>query len=197
MKILDKRKTSTIDVKRILNRLSEHLEVKDTLKPVPILTEVVAEQPIPGPVEPSVPIKIGTKLVIKPKIVATEPKKLEEEPAPKESEPVVVAEPIVVTEPAEKPKRGRKKKSTEIEPVPEVDLTTAIIRTQKVADRLPKEKEKIIIRAPTYYMSNRKIFTQKLTELFKPYQKELIETAETVSCESREGAEFELLTHQK
>jgi len=200
MKILDKRRTSTIDIKRILNRLSEHLEVKDTLKPVPILSEVGTVPTTPTtptvpttstvPTEPVVPIKTGTKLVIKPKIVA-QPRKLEEEPAPKESEQIVGAEP------AEKPKRGRKKKTNEIEPVPEVDLTTAMIRTQKVADRLPKEKEKIIIRASTYYMSNRKIFTQKLTELFKPYQKELMETAETVSCESRQGAEFELLTHQK
>jgi hypothetical protein len=178
------------------------------------LSEVGVEKPstaLPGPepTEPSeqfptvpVPIKTGTKLVIKPKIVA-EPRKLEEEPVAKESGPVakesgpVAKESDLGTEPVEKPKRGRKKKSTEIEPVPEVDLTTAMIRTQKVADRLPKEKEKIIIKASTYYMSNRKIFTQKLTELFKPYQKELMETAETVSCESRQGAEFELLTHQK
>lgn len=43
----------------------------------------------------------------------------------------------------------------------EVDLTTAMIREQRVADRLPKPKEKIMIRAPSYYMNNRKIFTPK------------------------------------
>jgi hypothetical protein len=195
MKILDKRKTSKIDIKRVLARLSDHLDVKDTLNPItpdpfleapPPLEKVEAPLPLEK-VEVVAPIKTGQKLVIKPKIAAQKPEAIVEEVLPKDAGP----------EPTEKPKRGRKKKSTEIEPVPEVDLTTAMIRTQKVADRLPKEKEKIIIRAPTYYMSNRKIFTQKLTELFKPYQKELMDTAESVSCESRQGAEFELLTHQK
>lgn len=193
MKILDKRKTSKIDIKRVLARLSEHLDVKDTLNPISIEESVETplekplEEPLENPYPIVVPIKTGQKLVIKPKIAnVVEPKEaVVEEVLPKDAEPT------------EKPKRGRKKKSTEIEPVPEVDLTTAMIRTQKVADRLPKEKEKIIIRAPTYYMSNRKIFTQKLTELFKPYQKELMDTAESVSCESRQGGEFELLTHQK
>ena len=68
-------------------------------------------------------------------------------------------------------KRGRKPKKIVIEQseeLPEVDLTTAIIRTQKVADRLPKEREKNIIVAPPYYMNNRKIFIQKLNKMLQP-----------------------------
>jgi hypothetical protein len=81
--------------------------------------------------------------------------------------------------------------------VPEIDLTTVAIRSQKVSDRLPKEKEKVLIKAPTYYMNNRKLFIQKLTELFNPYRDDIIENAETASCDSSQSTEFDLLTHQK
>ena len=108
--------------------------------------------------------------------------------------------PVVQEEPkTKKPrKKGKMKIVPDAEDISEVDLTTAMIRTQKVADRLPKEREKIVIKAPSYYMNNRKIFIQKLTELFKPYQKEILDNQENASCD--QGAktrDFDLLTHQK
>ena len=45
-------------------------------------------------------------------------------------------------------------------------------------------------------MNNRKLFIQKLTELFKPYQKELLESQESVSCD-KSSDNFDLATHQK
>jgi Type III restriction enzyme, res subunit len=120
----------------------------------------------------------------------------------KKLDDIIMEENIEIIEPVVgKPKRAKKtKKQPEPEPeiLPEVDITTAMIRNQKVLDRLPKEREKIIIKAPTYYMNNRKIFIQNLTKLFEPYQKELLDTQESVSCESRsQNNEFQLLTHQK
>ena len=50
--------------------------------------------------------------------------------------------------------------------IEDVDLTTAVIRTQNIFDRLPKEREKVIIKAPSYYMNNRKKFIQNMTEVF-------------------------------
>uniref|UniRef100_A0A6C0DL38 Helicase C-terminal domain-containing protein n=1 Tax=viral metagenome TaxID=1070528 RepID=A0A6C0DL38_9ZZZZ len=79
-----------------------------------------------------------------------------------------------------------------------LDLTTALIHNQNVIERLPKEREHIIIKAPTYYMNNRKIYVQKLTNLLNPYLKELLANEESVSCESRsQNDNFDLLTHQK
>jgi|UniRef100_A0A6C0IQ25 hypothetical protein len=106
----------------------------------------------------------------------------------------------VPIEPIKKIQKKRKLRivGTVEEEEPVVDLTTAVIRTQKVADRLPSEKEKIIVKAPSYYMNNRKIFIQKLTELFKPYQKELLDTQESASCDNRSNNKgFDMLTHQK
>ena len=98
-------------------------------------------------------------------------------------------------------KRGRKPKTIIIEKPEddvEVDLTTAIIRTQTVADRLPKEREKNIIIAPPYYMNNRKLFIQKLNTLFQPRELELRDTDEVVSCDNRsDSTEFALLSHQR
>ena len=98
-------------------------------------------------------------------------------------------------------KRGRKAKKLVIEnldELPEVDLTTAVIRTQTVADRLPKEREKNIIVAPPYYMNNRKLFIQKLNKILQPREQELLDADENVSCDSRGGSdEFSLLSHQR
>ena len=222
IEILDRRKTSRLDRKLIMNRLKNKRATKNTLESPPIIEPTIVELPAP--------IKTGEKLVIKPKITvksaepsvpitettviyplitpveeqrkieenalekAVEKELIEEEALEKEVFKETIKEPV-----AEKPKRGRKpKKQPEIEELPEVDITTATIRNQKVLDRLPKEKEKIIIKAPSYYMNNRKLFIQKLTDLFAPYQKELIEIQESVSCESRSQNEnFDLLTHQK
>jgi hypothetical protein len=203
VKIVDKRKTSNVDRTAILRRLREQMVVKNTLD-ISVTSSPIEEIKYGEPssekqeqaviVEPPevalpIPIKTGQKLVIKPKLVIKE--------ADKDAAPLL---PEAIVEPSDvpgKPKRGRKPKAKVVdEPIGEVDLTTATIRNQKVVDRLPKEREKIIIKAPTYYMNNRKLFIQKLTELFKPYQKELLESQESVSCESR-SEDFDLITHQK
>ena len=97
-----------------------------------------------------------------------------------------------------KPARSSRKKSLKIaEPLPYIDLTTVTIKHDTVADRLPAPREKYIMRTPTYYMNNRKLSIQKLTELFAPYKQE-IESQTEVTCESRSQViDFDLLTHQK
>lgn len=100
----------------------------------------------------------------------------------------------------EKPKRGRKPKAIQTDIVDNtepVDLTTAVIRTQKVIDRLPKEREKNVIVAPPYYLNNRKLFIQKMSALFEPRRKELLTNVETISCTRKQTDQFDLLTHQK
>jgi hypothetical protein len=139
-----------------------------------------------------------------------EPEVVEEkEPEPevveeKEPEPEVVEEkepePEVVIEPK---KRGRKPRAKKGEPIDKelldkVDLTTAVIRSQKVIDRLPKEREKNLVLAPPYYLNNRKLFINKLKDLFKPRENEIKEMTGSVSCDkSTDELDFDLLTHQK
>jgi hypothetical protein len=79
-----------------------------------------------------------------------------------------------------------------------LDLTKSLIHNQIVSERLPKERERIILKAPRYYMNNRKLYIQKLSNLLEPYLKELTANEESVSCETRsQNDNFDLLTHQK
>ena len=66
-----------------------------------------------------------------------------------------------------------------------------------INERLPQEKEKVIMHASSYYMNNRKLFVRKINELFKEYNKELKSNKSNISCDQKQEAEFDLLTHQK
>lgn len=82
--------------------------------------------------------------------------------------------------------------------VAKVDLETAIINGRPIADRLPKPAP-IVMKAPSYYMQNRKLYMQKLNALFADYNKEINEDNRNVSCDNRgkSSAETELMTHQR
>ena len=80
----------------------------------------------------------------------------------------------------------------------DVELDKAKMGTENVKDRLPIEREKVIVKAPTYYLHNRKIFLQKLNNLFLPFKKELQDDDNVVSCDlTNVSSSFDLLTHQK
>ena len=98
----------------------------------------------------------------------------------------------------EKQIETNKNEEEEKEKVNKVDLTKEVIRTQKVSDRLPGEREKVLMKSSAYYMNNRKMFIQKVNELFKPYKKDLLNANENISCDTRKMTnDFDLLTHQK
>lgn len=140
-----------------------------------------------------------------------EPEKLlieEDDAEEKEEEPEKVEDKIELTvqkpEQVELPapkKRGRKpkvKQPIESIDLDEIDLTTAVIRSQKISERLPADKEKNIVMASPYYLNNRKMFISKLRGLFEPRRKELMDVTDEVSCDKKsDQTEFDLLTHQK
>jgi hypothetical protein len=70
-----------------------------------------------------------------------------------------------------------------------------IFGKDNLADMVPKKKDKMIIRASSYYMNNRLQFIQKLNLLFKPRRDQ--SKGEEVSCEKRSSEAFALLTHQE
>jgi len=174
---------------------------------------VVAEQPMRELVEE--PVK---ELVEEPvKELVEEPvKELVEEPM-KEPVKELVEEPVEepveqsVKKPVEEPVQPKVLEEEKV-PAPKrklklkivadqgtkVDLTTAVIRTQKVADRLPKPQEKLVLPVSSFYMNNRKIFIQKLGEMFKSYRQEILSDSQTVTCDTLASSKsFDLLTHQK
>ena len=158
VKINDKRKENLINRNAVLEKLKANRNVinktnieepKETniQQELPIVEEKmiqIIEKPAEEKKEEEEDTIIQPKrtIIIKPKLI--------------EKEKEEVGEPL--PEPIQKKLKIVEKLTEKAE---DVDLTKVVIRTQKVADRLPKEREKIIVEASSYYMNNRKIFIQK------------------------------------
>jgi hypothetical protein len=111
----------------------------------------------------------------------------EAEEKPEEKEPTKKTKAKKTTEPKEK--KPRKKEPTE-------EKAEKLTKTN-LALRLPKPA-KLIVKASPYYMTNRKIYIQKIRELFNPYSAEIEKMSENITCSSQlENVDFQLLTHQK
>lgn len=119
----------------------------------------------------------------------TEQEEPEEEPLPKEQE-----------EPAQKlPKKKRVTKPVEIPPV-KIDQNTKL-EGVPVLSRVPQRPslDKLVVKAPAYYMANRKLYLQNISKLFSKFSKELLDDKTPVSCDNRGASakDFDLLIHQR
>tara|TARA_B100001057_G_scaffold378319_1_gene383678 strand:- start:4477 stop:8088 length:3612 start_codon:yes stop_codon:yes gene_type:complete len=196
----DKRKLNQVNRMAVLQRIKGNKKVIDESYKPDIQAKTVDELRL---VQETLEENVEKTQIIQPKIMKPV-RTLVIKPKPKEGEEGK-EEPVQVLETEERePEPIKSKKRLRIvenlDPVnlDNIDLTKEVIRTQKVADRLPKEREKVIVKAPAYYMNNRKIFTQKITELFKPYQRDLLDTKSDISCDTKNAStDFDLLTHQK
>ena len=78
----------------------------------------------------------------------------------------------------------------------EGNIDEVVIGEDSIEKRMPPRKQ--VVKASTYYMNNRRLFQQKLSDLFKSHKAELMKPDDDVNCDFRkEGSKFELLTHQK
>merc|ERR1711965_1188790 len=75
---------------------------------------------------------------------------------------------------------------------PNVDISKSAIHeisTYEVGDeikqRLPKQKDIVLIKKPNYYMNNREYFLTFINSLFSDYRKEIINTQAKVECDSK------------
>jgi hypothetical protein len=110
---------------------------------------------------------------------------------------------IVLPEPIIKVSRGRKSTAKDAiikEHYQNVEKTTitesTMLNGKQILPRLPKP-EKFVIRAPTFYMSNRKLYIQKLNELFKDYAKEIADETNIASCDMQTNKNIQMLIHQR
>ena len=120
---------------------------------------------------------------------------------PPVAEPVVepVVEPVEQPVAGKKPRGGKKKAAAAKEdavPPAKMDANT-MIQGRLLSERLPKPAT-IAMHAPAYYMTNRKLYVQKLSELMKDYNRTILSDAKTASCDDTSSSgEIELMTHQK
>jgi len=109
-------------------------------------------------------------------------------------------EPEVDILPKKQQKKANKKAN---EPIPKTTVPSdAVIHGIRIADRIPQpaDLKKLTVRSSSYYMSNRKLYMQKLAHLFRTYGQELLDDSAQVSCE-RQGAnpagDRQLFIHQR
>jgi hypothetical protein len=81
-------------------------------------------------------------------------------------------------------------------PAPVSTFMTMEINGRKIEDRLPKP-EKFQVKISDFYMNNRKLYTQKLAELFREYNTEILNENDTVSCDNRSAGGGQLFIHQR
>jgi hypothetical protein len=99
-------------------------------------------------------------------------------------------------EPLEKTKEPKAKRTKKGKELAEQEKAEKLTKTNLLT-RLPKPT-KIVMKASPYYMTNRKLYIQKIRELFNPYSAEIEKMSENITCSSEvENVDFKLLTHQK
>lgn len=76
-------------------------------------------------------------------------------------------------------------------------LSLIEIDKENISLRLPEKKPNILLKAPTYFMNNRKVFISKINSLFSKYKEELNSDQQLLSCDNESSSEFNMLTHQK
>ena len=102
------------------------------------------------------------------------------------------------------PKQPRKKKgdaAAAAAKIPDVEIDDETeIEGAPVLQRVPKRPplDKLVVKAPSYYMANRKLYIQNITKLFAKFSKELLDDKTPVSCDARGSSnDIELLIHQR
>jgi hypothetical protein len=145
--------------------------------------------------EPKTPEDVSKQLDERMKELEEEESEGEEEPVTKKSKPVEA--------PKKRQRKGEKEKEKEKEdltmPKMQINASTKI-DGEPVLDRIPKQPslDKLVVRAPSYYMANRKLYLQHISKLFMKFSKELLDDKTPVSCD-RQGTtkDMDLLIHQR
>ena len=193
VKIMDYSKRGLVNREDVLNRLNKANRNPFLVKTnEQVLQKVAAPAPVPEPVFEKEPImETGEPLIPEPEpmIAPTKTKfKLK----------IRNPEQIIKTgEPEKTGKTGKPEKTKK--PEKKLDLTAAALSLQNVLSNLPKKRQSVQLKASSYYLNNRKLFIQKIADLYKDYRNEMVSQKDAVSCETMgaAGAEFDLLTHQK
>ena len=135
-----------------------------------------------------------------------ETEKLEEDKAPEEPDKKKPGRKPKATKGEEGPKKQKRLKKRDIakqaNAIPKVNINGKTeLNGEPVLDRVSEhiEVDKLVVKAPSYYMTNRKLYTQNIAKLFSKFSKELLDDKTPVSCDNRGSSAkgFDLLIHQR
>jgi len=166
---VDKTKETQIDRNLVLAKIKRGVPTKEIQEDKEEVKKDEIDDIVSEPLDENKIVKKKKKVVIK-KITPDEA--IDEEP----KKEVVIK------------KRGRKVAPKTISLV---KIGEAVVDGTTINDRLPKTKEKYIYKTPSYYMNNRKMFVQKITQMLQPHLKELEESG------LNDKGDYDLFVHQK
>ena len=98
-----------------------------------------------------------------------------------------------------KDKKEKKPKKVETDVELTIPAKSIKILDMTLEDRLPKDTQKIKIKAPSYYMNNRGIFINFINSMLRPYREEILSDKKKITCDmikNSKNKNFELLLHQ-
>ena len=197
MPIQDVRKERDIDRDVVLDRIQRQT----------VRGKVVAETPVEKPIDEIIEVP-KTKKITKIVLEAPEPVQEEaEDEVPKEAD---IGERIVEEEQEkekELPKTVIIKRpvTLKIKPTTTMDVNAYSEGRPKGVQRTMVQQpppEILTMKTSPYYLNNRKLFLQKINQIFEPYMKELANAEEEISCGKLKamgaaGDKIELLLHQR
>ena len=96
-----------------------------------------------------------------------------------------------------KVKTKKKPKLREEKIVLDIPATLIEIDNRPIGDRLKKKEPTINIKAPAYYLNNRKMFINFINSLFRSYNKKLKTKETKISCNTKKTTDFSLMIHQQ
>jgi hypothetical protein len=207
VKIVDKRNEMNVNRQLVIDRLKEknifQIRRQEPPKKAAIIGSEITKINVKKPIKMNEVVKIvGEDLEEEEKVEEekVEEEKVEEEKVEEEKvEEEKVEEEKVEEEEVEVKKRGKKKlvvlPSKTFVPEMNEKIKNMKIGKHTISERIPKQ-EKTIIKTSPYYMNNRRIFIQKLREMFKDYSKEL-EQNTNISCSKKQKEDVTIMTHQK
>ena len=170
------------DIAPALGAIKEDVETTDVPKPTDIADIADPaeeskpqddEQPVEAPVKPKATIKRARKV----KLV------VQDDGAKETKDPEPAAAAVVAA-----PKRKLR--------VTEGPLSLLKIGDTVITDRLPEKRPDVLVKASSYYMSNREIFINFITSLFRKYKEQIDSESSNVSCEQRQTSGYEAMAHQ-
>ena len=178
--IVDRRNETTLDRDVIMARLKNMIKVP--VAQAQAQAKAQAKAPVSKEIKESGAFATIAELM-------EEEKEEKEEKEKKPVKKVVIDGPKVPKEPKAPYKENKI--------IFEGNINEIMIGDETIEKRMPPRRKEVL-KASSYYMNNRRLFQQKLADLFKPHKAELMKPDDDVSCDFRkEGAKFELLTHQK
>jgi hypothetical protein len=182
-----------------LEKVSEKKEEKEDIIKIPEKSKIISEDLFEGEIEMEELKEMIDKSEKAEKTEKEEQKEIEvkiideKKPAEKQMKKKEKETEEVVT----KIKKTRKPRLKIVDDI-KLDLTTTEIKEKLPEIPEPKKIEKITMKAPSYYMNNRKLYVQKIADMLKSYKKVVADDDKNISCDTRSaGKEFESLTHQK